>query len=267
MVQIRAELLKLWTTPTIVLFSALVALPTVAGLLQVPSYTYQAPIDSFALMTNSPVSLIAPLLLTGLYVFRFSALLQHRYAFYVRQRTGTNSFLGLHLAVNVVVVGVLVLAGYLVAAATAYLVLPRTEWLQSSDGYQPLPPETVQAYSVSAGSFAQLNEAGSLVYVLGFSGFVTVFSTVIATASLCFTLLVRSRLLGLAATLVLYTAENFVLSYADLAVFRTTSAIYPGGIEQQPLWVPMVPLAAWVLLTVALVAYVRRSADRLGSLA
>lgn len=264
---VRIEIARLWTPPMAAIYVAFVAFPTVWGVAVQASYAYQAPIDLFTLMVSHPAALVFPLLLTGLYVFRFSSLLQHRYAFYARLRSGTRAFLGVHVAVNVIVVGSLVLVSYLGAAAIAYLVLPRTQLVRGALGYQPLPNAAAREYSSSLVTFSQLSEAGTLAYVVGFASFVAVFSVVIATASLCFTLLARSRILGLALTLVLYTAESFVLAYAGLEQYRTDASLFPSGITQQPVWVPMVPLAAWVVLTAALLIYLRRSADRLDTLA
>ena len=264
---VRDELSRLWSVPAAIFYLAFLAYPTVQGLILIPSYAYQAPIDNFTLMTNGPVALVFPLLLTGVYVFRFSGLVNHRYACYARFRSGTSTFLGAHLIVNAITVGVLVLGSYLIAAAVAFLVLPSTGFLRGQLGYEPLPADQVADYTQQLITFSQLASAGVGVYVTVFSLFVAVFSMVIATASLGFTLLARSRILGLAATLILYTVENFALSYAGLEVFRTTTAIFPDAITPQPLWVPMIPLAAWIVLAVVLIARVRRSADQLETLA
>ncbi|MFT4167231.1 MAG: hypothetical protein QM650_18505 [Microlunatus sp.] len=264
---VRDELSRLWSVPAVIFYVAFLALPTVQGLLLIPSYAYEAPIDNFTLMTNGPIALVFPLLLTGLYVFRLSGLLNHRYAFYARFRSSTSTFLAAHIIVNAVVVGVLVLASYLLAAAVAFLILPSSSYLASQVGYQPLPADQIGGYTTQLITFSQLAFAGVGVYVVVFSLFVAVFSTVIATASLGFTLLAKSRILGLAASLILYTVENFVLAYARLEQYRTVTAIFPDAISPQPLWVPMIPLAAWIVLTVVVIIQVRRSADQLETLA
>lgn len=264
---VRDELGRLWSAPAVIFSLAFLAYPTVQGLILIPSYVYQAPIDNFTLMTNGPTALVFPLLLTSMYVFRFSGLLHHRYAFYARFRSGTSPFLTGHIIVNAIVVGLLVLGSYLIAAVVAFLIVPSTGFLARQSGYQPLPVDQIGAYTRQLITFSQLASHGTAVYVMVFSLFVALFSVVIATASLGFTLLAKSRLLGLAATLALYTVENFVLSYAGLEVYRTVTAIFPDAITPQPLWVPMIPFAAWILLTVVLILRVRRTADQLETLA
>ena len=264
---VRDELSRSWSAPVALCYLAFLIYPTVQGLVLIPSYVYQAPIDNFTLMTGGPLALVFPLVLTALYVFRFSGLLHHRYACYARFRSSTSRFLAAHLIVNAIVVGVLVFGSYLIAAVTVFLILPSTRFLTQQSGYEPLPAAQLQAYNEQLITFSQLASHGVWVYVMVFSLFVAVFSVVIATASLCFTLLATSRLLGLAATLILYTVESFVLAYARLEVFRTDTSLFPDGITQQPLWVPMIPFTVWIVLTAVLLRRVRRRADQLETLA
>jgi len=264
---VKVEVRQLRSARTWIFYALFLLYPTVIGIAMMPAYEYTAPIDSFTLMTGTPVSIVFPLLLTGLYVFRFSGLLQNRYAFYARFRSGTGAFLSAHMVVNILVVGVLVFLSYVIAAVAAFLVLPHTAFLQNLVGYRPLPAGRVAEYTTSVETFTQLAAYGTWVYVLVFSLFVAVFSMAIATASLGFTLLTRSRILGLSATLVLFTVENFVLSYARVEQFRSVTAIFPGGIIQQSLWVPVIPLVAWVVLAGVLMWWARRSAERLDTLA
>lgn len=264
---VRDELSRLWSIPAALFLLAFLAYPTVLGVAMMRSYAYQAPIDMFTLMTNTPVALVFPLLLTALYVFRFSGLLHNRFAFYSRFRSSTRTFLAVHLTLNVVLVGVLVFTSYLIAGLVSFVVLPATGILATQTGYQPLPAGEVAHYTSHLVTFSQLADAGTGIYVVVFAGFVGLFSVVMATAALGFTLLAKSRILGLAATLILYTVEDFVLSYAGLEQFRSSASLFPDSIIQQPLWVPMIPLAGWLVLSVVLIVRVGHSADQLETLA
>ncbi|MDN5725229.1 MAG: hypothetical protein L0G99_04755 [Propionibacteriales bacterium] len=255
------------TAPSVVLasivtFTICAVLPLGFVSLTANDYLIPFPTEWFSLaMRNNPMVLLFALLAAIPYVLPFGAQVKNGYFGYARMRGLPKRLLASRYLAAAIVSGVTFFITGMVIFAASRLTPTRFQ----PEVYGLTTPEQIFEAERTYVTFSQLLVAGPWAYGTVYSLWLGLNAAVYSCLALSCCLLVRNRLLGLALPWVATFVAAFAMAVMGLAAI-SPDTIFPFNLEQLPLWYPLVPFVAAVVVSGLAATVVLKRVDTLDKL-
>lgn len=232
-----------------VLLPLLVGAILLSGLLKlVFGAVLRDPQDLFGQLMMSPVALLVPVLATVAGSTRLFAQLRWRFAVTTRTRESAGRYTVRRLLGGAVAAFVLIFTVTLVIGIIAFKIWPPLQPRLFDPGVYGLDPATVQADAVARESYSQLLVHGPVVYVAAYGLVLGCAAAALATLGNVVLLTVRPLWIGLLAPLVVFFVQSILAALSSAPYFGLLFALFPFGLDQQPLSIALLPVLVCLLL-------------------
>lgn len=225
-------------------------------------------LDILAMLLNTPIPYLAPLLISALAALGLANRLSSRFVIYTRTRVSLRNYLLRGVGRSAALVGGVFGSYTLLCFVVAFFVLPELGLVEFADpswlnGFTRAELEHAmhQRYS-----FAWLLAYGDFVYGLGLSLWVGAATAVYAALAQVLVIVVRRRLLGLLLPFAIATAQTVVVALLGIPEFGLWYVVFPFGLAASPVLVTVSPIVALALLAGALWMWVLRRPERFETL-
>jgi hypothetical protein len=251
------EIRSVLRSPTTAIASAIIATPAIFGYMTRASYTLVDELDLFSLMLSNLLPLTFPLLVVALYLPRVSDEFSNNFVNVARVRSSVSSYLGVKVATGALVAFVTFSLAVLLAGLLAFWIDPALGLTKFRPEAMGMNQEALMVESLTRYTFSQLLASSPLVYCLVYAAWVGLNAAIYIVLGLLALALIENRFVALAAPFLVYQLANFTLAVLGFEEFGISTSIFPFSINQQPMWHPVVPLAATVAVAAIIWSYMR----------
>lgn len=208
-----------------------------------PTAYYPSPAALFYALQNGPVRLYFPFLVALVAAFRLSGDLENRFIANTRSRIGIQTYL--RTEIRRVATSTFGIFGSisLVKATLAFTLIPAVMPKLIQPGAYAGSLDAIQALDESQSPLAATLRLGWPAFALSAGIWTGANASALAALSVVAMILLKNRVLALLLPAGIYVLESFVTQLLELpGQSFLISALYPGGLQNYPLWQALVPL-------------------------
>lgn len=224
----------------------IVILPIING-----SYVFNRAVDVHSqLLSESPIPLLFPLLLVPLYAGSYANEKKDHYLQYVKPRTIISEYVLAKGIVNAL----------LTCFVTFLMIFVPFLFIQYIDpifGY--IYYETQFSNPVSIGTFEIVVQKSVLFYGIVYSLWVGINGAIYMTLAYLLTICFKNKFVALSIPFLWWFVMNFVTAVLGIERFSPVFTVFPFSITAQPIWTIFIPFIVLILISTALMVYIKKT--------